>query len=142
MKKMIMVLFVLLFCASMLQAQESAEAPVSFWEMIRTKIENVTPQKKPAVTTAVGGVRGARSDSGEDLYWKGEPILAQASEQELESFKEALTRVEAGELEHGQDLFEKFVVDYPESIMKDDALLALQEIRTQQAAKLQVTPAQ
>ena len=128
MKKIIMLLIVLVFSASMLHAEETAVPEMSLWEKIRAKIEKVTPQKKPAVTTAVGGVRGAKSDGGKDLYWKGEETSASVSEQEIEKFKEALTIAEAGDLEQARELFEKFVTDHPDSILKGDALFALKEM--------------
>ena len=130
MKKTIVLLLMLLLSASLLQAEESAESEMSFWDKIRAKIEKVTRQKKPAVTTAVGGVRAAKSESGQSLYWKGENVPPTVSEQELEAFKQALTLAESGELTQGRDLFEQFLDDYPKSFMKDDALFALQEIRS------------
>ena len=126
MKKIMMVLIVLVFSASMLQAEEQVAPELSFWEKIRARIEKVTPQKKPAVTTAVGGVRGAKSDGGNDLYWKGEAVSPSVSEQELEKFKEALTMAELGDLVQARALFEKFVIEYQDSVLKEDALLALQ----------------
>ena len=109
MKKVFMLLIVLAFSASMLNAEEKAAPEMSLWEKIRARIEKVTPQKKPAVTTAVGGVRGAKSDGGKDLYWKGEEISPSVSEQELDNFKEALTMAEAGDLDQARELFEKLV---------------------------------
>ncbi len=126
MKKIMMILIVLVFSASMLQAEEQVAPEMSFWEKIRARIEKVTPQKKPSVTTAVGGVRGAKSDNGNDLYWKGEAVSPSVSEQELEKFKEALTMAEVGDLVEARTLFEKFVVEYQDSILKEDALMALQ----------------
>jgi len=128
MKKVIMILIVLVFSASMIQAEEKGAQEMSLWERIRAKIEKVTPQKKPAVTTAVGGVRGAKSDGGKDLYWKGEDVSASVSEQELEKFEEALTIAEAGDLVEARQLFEKFVTEYPDSVLKGDALFALKEM--------------
>lgn len=140
MKKIIIMLLVLIFSASLLQAEERAEAKMSFWEIIRSKIEKVTPQKKPAVTTAVGGVRGAKSDNSKSLYWKGETVTVAVSEQELDSFKAALVKAEMGDLVQGRELFQRFVADYPKSVLKDDALIALQEMRTGQDQPAVETP--
>jgi hypothetical protein len=126
MKKIMMVLIVLLFSATILQAEEQVAPEMSFWEKVRARIEKVTPQKKLAVTTAVGGVRGAKSDGGNDLYWKGEAVSPVVSEQELEKFKEALTMAEVGDFGEARTLFEKFVIEYKDSILKEDALMALQ----------------
>ena len=128
MKKIFMLLIVLVFSASLLQAEEKAASEMTLWEKIRARIEKVTPQKKPAVTTAVGGVRGAKSDRGKDLYWKGEEVSASVSEQELDKFKEALTMAEAGDLDQARQLFERFVTDHPDSVLKGDALVALKEM--------------
>ena len=128
MKKVFMLLIVLVFSASMLQAEEQAVEEMSLWEKVRARIEKVTPQKKPSVTTAVGGVRGAKSDGGKDLYWKGEEVPASVSEQELAKFEEALTIAEAGDLGQARLLFEKFVTDHPDSVLKEDALFALKEM--------------
>jgi hypothetical protein len=130
MKKVFMLMIVLLFSASMLHAGDKVAPEMSLWEKIRARIEKVTPQKKPAVTTAVGGVRGAKNDGGKDLYWKGEDVASKVSEQELDKFKEALTIAEAGDLDQARQLFEKFVTDYPDSDLKGDALLALKEMGT------------
>ena len=130
MKKVFMLLIVLVFSASMLQAEEQAAQEMSIWEKIRARIEKVTPQKKPSVTTAVGGVRGAKSDGGKDLYWKGEEVPASVGEQELAKFEEALTIAEAGDLDQARQLFEKFVTDHPDSVLKEDALFALKEMST------------
>ncbi len=130
MKKIIMICMVLVFVFTFAHAEEAKkkERDVSIWEMIRTKIEEITPQKKPTVTTAVGGVRGAKNEAGEDLYWKGEEVNPKVSEQELAKFVEALKTAEAGELDAARLLFEGFVVEFPESELKPDAFLALKSM--------------
>jgi TolA-binding protein len=140
MKKVLIMLFVLVFSASILNAEDKVAQKMSLWEKIRAKIEKVTPQKKPSVTTAVGGVRGAKSDGGKELYWKGEKVSPSVSEQELDKFKEALTMAEAGDLDKARELFEKFVTDYPDSVLKGDALLALKEMSSAQEESAAASP--
>lgn len=128
MKKILLLLVVLVFAATAAYAEDGAEKELSLWEVIRAKIEKVTPQKKPAVTTAVGGVRGARSEAASDLYWKGEETGSAVSEQELDKFAAALHEAEGGNLVQARKLFEEFVTEYPESELSGDALLALKEM--------------
>ena len=113
---------------TIVQVKEQVEPKVPFWVKIRTRIEKMTPQKKPTVTTAVGGVRGARTEAGKELYWKGEEVKIKVSEQELAKFDDALKKVEEGEIEAARQLFENFVTDFQESELRPDAFLALREM--------------
>ena len=129
MKNILLICAILVFSVTAVNAEEQAREDVPFWVKIRLKIEQITPQKKPTVTTAVGGVRGAKRGAGKELYWKGEavnPVVI--GEQELARFDEALQKVEAGETEAARQLFEGFVVEFPASELKTDALLALKEM--------------
>lgn len=129
MKNILLICAILVFSATAVNAEEQASEEVPFWVKIRLRIEQITPQKKPTVTTAVGGVRGARSEAGKELYWKGEAVKPVViGEQELARFDEALQKVEAGETEAARQLFEDFVVEFPASKLKTDALLALKEM--------------
>lgn len=128
MRRMLVLCMVVVFSAVSVFAEEETEKKVSLWEIIRIKIEKVTPQKKPAVTTAVGGVRGSKAGTGKELYWKGadsEPVVQAV---ELDSFKGALAEAESGNLVQARLLFEKFVTDFPKSSLKDDAFSALHEL--------------
>lgn len=129
MKNILLICAILVFSVTAVNAEEQVSEDVPFWVKIRLKIEQITPQKKPTVTTAVGGVRGAKSEVGKELYWKGEAVqLVVIGEQELVRFDEALQKVEAGETEAARHLFEGFVVEFPASALKTDALLALKEM--------------
>ena len=124
-----------LFQKSQRNIEDKEVREVSLWERIRTKIEKITPQKKPSVTTAVGGVRGTRSEAGKELYWKGEEVKPKVSEQELARFEEALIKAEEGDSDSARKLFESFVSDFPESDLKPDAFLALKEMDEVTATK-------
>lgn len=105
---------------------EEAAAPesTSFWGSLRQKIETMTPKKKLAVTTAVGGVRGELMEA-EDLYWKGRSEDDETLGVELEDFNNALVLFESGNAEGAQNAFRKFVEEYPESSLLGDAREAL-----------------
>jgi TolA-binding protein len=126
MKRVLLLSVMMLFAASYAFAEEIAQQ--SLWQVLRARIEQATPQKKPAVTTAVGGVRGAKNDAGGDLYWKGENSGTEEIDTALEKFTAAVREVEAGNIEPARLLFEEFVNEYPESEFHADALLALEEI--------------
>lgn len=128
MRRILLLCMVMVFSAGVVFAEEDTGEKVSLWEMIRTKIEKVTPQKKPSVTTAVGGVRGSKAETGKELYWKGENSEPVVEAMELDSFKEALAEAETGNYEQARVLFEKFVTGFPGSSLKDDALSALHEL--------------
>lgn len=130
MRKIILFCAILVFSVTIAHAEEKKVAQdVPFWVKIRTRIEKITPKKKPTVTTAVGGVRGAKNEVGKELYWKGEEVAAKGvGAQELGRFDQALKAVEEGEIEAARQLFENFVIEFPESELKVDALFVLNEM--------------
>jgi TolA-binding protein len=110
-------------------AQEE-EKPRDFWGALRAKIEALVPTRPQAETTAVGGVRGAKSGDAEGLYWKGEaPPPAGVSEPEALAFRRAVELVVKGTREEGLTQFEQFLVAYPQSELRSDALRAIEEIK-------------
>lgn len=127
MKKLIITALTLFLLTPFCYADEKKNESPSFWEQIRTKIEKITPKKKPAATTAVGGVRGAKH-SGEELYWKGEEKISAVDAEELSAFKDALFFIEFDEKQKALELFEEFVKDYPESTLAGDAKNAILEL--------------
>ncbi|MBU0483128.1 MAG: hypothetical protein KKB30_01270 [Proteobacteria bacterium] len=132
MKRIIVVaLTVLLMASSVALAEENSgeEKKDSLWEMIRNKIEQVTPNKKLVVTTAVGGVRGARSEAGTDLYWRGEDLQIK-NEQEMAKFESALQAAEKGETAQALSFFEGFKAEYPESDLQEYANQAIAELNS------------
>ena len=139
---LVMCLVVFFSTGAVFAGDDDTEKKISLWEVIRTKIEKVTPQKKPSVTTAVGGVRGSKAETGKELYWKGEDTEPVVDSMELDSFKEALTEVEIGNHVQARVLFEKFVTDYPGSSLKDDALSALHELAEEHASLAEDVPAE
>lgn len=113
-----------------LSAEEAPPETTSFWGSLRQKIETMTPKKKLAVTTAVGGVRGALVEA-DDLYWKGRSEGDETPGVELEDFNNALVLFESGNAEGAQNAFNKFVDEYPESRLLSDARQALELLQQQ-----------
>lgn len=125
MKKIVLlVLAASMLSAPALYAAEAGSANMSFWEVLRKKIEGFVPQKKIGVTNAVGGVRGAPSDAN-DIYWKGEAHRTEIDADELAAFKKATDLAAAGETSQAHAAFSEFVTTYPDSTLRKDADQAL-----------------
>ncbi|MDH5204825.1 MAG: hypothetical protein OEW36_04115 [Hylemonella sp.] len=115
-------LLALLLC---LGAPALHAAEPGFWEMLRMKIEMLTPQKKLSTTTAVGGVRGAPIEA-QGIYWKGEAKPQQeATDDELAAFQRAMALAEAGQGEEAKLGFAEFSRSYPDSPLRAHADQAL-----------------
>lgn len=133
MKKLYAVLFPVLMTigSQAVYAEGQKDAPLSFWDKLRSKIEQMTPQKKVTATTAVGGVRGAKMAT-DDVYWKGEKVAHAVDTDELDAFKQAMGLATAGELVQAQAAFAEFIARNPDSPLRKDADQALAQL---QAAK-------
>lgn len=107
-----------------LYAAEKSDSTKSFWEKLRVKIESMTPQKKTAVTTATGGVRGAPV-SASDIYWKNEATGQTMADDELEDFKKAMKLAGSDDKAQARAAFGEFIKKYPESSLRKDADQAL-----------------
>lgn len=124
MKKLISLLLVLGFTAPGLHAADTTDSWSGFWDKLRMKIEQLTPQKKLANTTAVGGVRGAAVEVS-DVYWKGEARPQSVDADELSAFQKAMALVESDQKDQARTAFGEFVKTYPNSPLKSDADQAL-----------------
>ena len=129
MSRAIIVVLVLLLSAGVVCA-EVGKSEKTFWDGLRSKIEKVTPTKKTSVTTAVGGVRGARNEDDSELYWKGKEDVLAVSEGELTAFNEAMQTAIDGDKTRAAELFESFVAQYPMSELRQDSLHALENLKT------------
>jgi TolA-binding protein len=127
MKKLSFVLLALMLAVTTLHAADKNEAPLGFWEMLRMRIEQLTPQKKLNTTTAVGGVRGAAVEVA-DVYWKGETKPQFIDSDELTAFQKAMSLVEAGQKDQAQAAFAEFAQTYPNSPLRKDADQALAQL--------------
>jgi TolA-binding protein len=130
MKNLIVPLFlvVMTLVSQTIQAEEKAEVTLSFWDKLRSKIEQIVPQKKVSATTAVGGVRGAKM-AADDVYWKGEKVAESLDTEELDAFKSAMALAAAGDLAKAQIAFSEFVTKNPESPLRKDAEQALAQLQ-------------
>lgn len=104
-----------------------------FWHTLGGKLEQLTPQKKTAATSAVGGIRGAKDLSADLLHWKGEVAQPTIDAEEYARFKEALVAGAGGSPE-AVPLFEAFLRDYPSSTLRADATAALQQLQAAAAS--------
>jgi TolA-binding protein len=111
------------FAADKASASAKADRQLTFWEMLRKKINMFTPQKRLEATTAVGGVRGAQTEVN-DVYWKGEANQLINAE-ELAAFKKAEDFAEAGDMKQAQAAFAEFVKLHPDSSLRKEADQAL-----------------
>jgi len=105
----------------------------SFWDNLQGKLEKVTPAKKSGVTTAVGGVRGAKNESA-DMYWKGKDKTPSVPEEELQKFRIALDTRVKGNNEEALKLFQEFLNAYPQSSLRVEGLQAVDKIKAEMAA--------
>lgn len=126
MKKLSALILSLSLFAPLAHAEEKNEP--GFWETLRMKIEQLTPQKKLSATKAVGGVRGGPADDN-DLYWKGEAKTPTVDADELTAFRNAMSLVDAGKKAEAQMAFSDFSKKYPDSALRKDADQALAQIQ-------------
>ncbi len=133
MKKTIGLLVACIFFTVVAHAEEPKKEATSIWEKIRNKIERITPKQKPTVTTAVGGVRGAKTNEHE-LYWKGEETPVAISAEEIDLFSSALQLAESGAGPEATEAFQGFLKQFPESVLAADAKSALAELGKEKPA--------
>lgn len=121
MKKLTMLLLIGLTLGSQaLYAEEQGSSTQSFWDMLRSKLEMFTPQKRVSATNATGGVRGAAVAS-EDVYWKDEATGQTIDADELDAFKKGVKLVETGDKAQARSAFADFIKKYPDSSLRKDA---------------------
>lgn len=120
MKKLMPLLLALAMPLAHAQGGAPGDSWSGFWERLRMKIEQMTPQKKLGTTTAVGGVRGSAVEAS-DVYWKGEAKPQSVDADELTAFQKAMALVEAEQKEQAQAAFAEFTKAYPNSPLKADA---------------------
>lgn len=125
MKKLTMLLLIGSMLGSQaLYAEEKSGSAQSFWDMIRSKLEMLTPQKRVTATNATGGVRGAAVAS-EDVYWKDEATGQTIDADELDAFKKGIKLIETGDKGQARTAFADFIKKYPDSSLRKDADQAL-----------------
>lgn len=96
-----------------------------YWQQLKGRLTQISPQKKGNATTAVGGVRGSKDQAADTLYWKDEAKKVQVTEEEYNRFSAAYQSVVDGNKEAALTGFQAFVNDYPQSPLKEEALVAI-----------------
>jgi len=99
----------------------------SWWQQLKSKIEKIKPKRDITVTTAAGGVRGAKDESFDTLYWKGKDEAV--SEEEFNKFNLALEYALSGDNEKALESFEEFLEGYPQSPLRQDAEKAITHLK-------------
>ena len=129
MKQLIVLLslFSLILTASLALAEDRGNKS-ALWLKLKQKLEQMAPQKK-TTTTAVGGVRGAKDQSADTLYWKDEAVKTTVDETEYKRFNDAYQLANDGKGAEAISQFESFLKDYPQSALRDDAQQALASLR-------------
>ena len=138
-KKRAMILCSLVLLATVAHGEQAVRKD-AFWEKLASKLEKLTPAKKSSTTTAVGGVRGAKSDDSTDIYWKGKDKPVEMAEDELQKFNRAVECRMKGDNEQALKQFEEFLAAYPQSAFKVEGLQAVDKLK-QEIAAAKVTPA-
>lgn len=133
MKKRMMTICSLLLAATVAQGGQAVKKD-AFWEKLTQKLEKVTPAKKGATTTAVGGVRGAKNDEATDIYWKGKEKSVDMAQEEMQLFNAAVDSRMKGDNEAALRQFEEFLVMYPQSSFRVEGLQAVEKIKQEMAA--------
>jgi TolA-binding protein len=128
MKKISAIILLLALLCVNAYAEDKKDA--SLWDGLKGKIEKLAPKKKTAETTAVGGVRGTRDSSSEGLYWKGED-RKEVTDEEVMAFRTALDDASAGKRHEAAAQFGAFLQLYPNSLLKADALRAIEELKAE-----------
>jgi len=128
MKRKMLMVCSLLLVASIAHGEQVVKKD-AFWEKLGQKLEKLTPAKKGATTTAVGGVRGAKNDEATDIYWKGKEKSVEMAQDEMQLFTAAIESRMKGDNEAALKQFEEFLVMYPQSSFRVEGLQAAEKIR-------------
>ena len=128
MKKIAASLLCLLCTASFVQGEPVGKKD-AFWDKLQNQLGKVTPARKQTTQGIPGGVRGAKSDEANDIYWKGKDKAIDMADGELQKFSLAIDAKLKGDNDQALKLFEEFLVMYPESSFRVEGLQAAEKIR-------------
>jgi TolA-binding protein len=133
MKKAAVITLCIALVLSVFAFSAAGETADGFWAKLKQKVQAATPKKEAPTTTAVAGVRGADTDAGDTLYWKGKDKTIEIDAAELDMFNTALDSVMDGNNAEASRLFEEFLAQYPESPLKAEAQEALSRLGAAQS---------
>jgi len=118
-----------LLCLGLATLAGAEEATI--WNKMKNRLETLSPQKKLTTTTAVGGVRGAKDQPADTLYWKSEEKMQEIDATEYARFNEAYEAATGGRKEEATAKFAAFVQEFPASPLKGDAEEALAALKAE-----------
>lgn len=123
-----------LLCAATVAHGEQVGNKDGFWDKLQNQLGKVTPVRKQATQGIPGGVRGAKNDEVNDIYWKGKDKVVDMTDEEMQKFTLAVDTKLKGDNEQALKLFEEFLVTYPQSSFRVEGLQAAEKIRLEIAA--------
>ena len=138
-KKMILALVVVLCLgpAAALAGEQEKKEKSGIFEWLKTlqkKIAQIVPKQGVPVSTAVAGVRGAKGDPADKVYWKGKKNEEAVTEEEMAVFKEGIDLAARGERPAAIKEFETFMAKYPDSPLIPDAKKTLDLVKAEPKA--------
>jgi len=101
----------------------------AFWDKLQNQLVKVAPVKKQSTQGIQGGVRGAKNDEANDVYWKGKDKTVEMTDEEMQKFGLAMETKLKGDNEQALKLFEEFLVMYPQSSFRLQGMQAAEKIR-------------
>ena len=63
------------------------------------------------------------------FYWKGEEVRGPLSQAELEMIEQAISAARQGREAQARGLLEQFILEYPQSLIREDAVNALNMLK-------------
>lgn len=133
MKRLLAALLCLLFSAAIANGEQAGKKD-AFWDKLQNQLVKVAPVKKQASQGIPGGVRGAKNDEANDVYWKGKDKTVDMADDELQKFSAAVATKIKGDNEQALKLFEEFLAMYPQSSFRVEGMQAAEKIRLEIAA--------
>ncbi len=114
--------------SSVIQKAESQNAFKGLFYKVWNKFKLINPKNESRInkrSTVTAGIRGAESTTTLlEPYWKGDKLNNKRFIQQLESFSQAQTLADQGNLQAAQKAFEEFTEQWPKSDLKSNAQFA------------------
>ena len=138
MKKMLSMIASMLLLCTFAQAQDAGKSGAGVAEWLRSiqkKIEQLVPKKTVSLSTSVAGVRGAKENTKQKLYWKGKAGEEPVTEEELGKFRSGVEFAANGDGAAAARELEAFMKQYPDSALIPDAKKTLDLVKAENASK-------
>jgi len=126
MKRAILILLGVLMSGQISLAEDPKTAPdlAAYLEQLQVKLDHAAQRaNQPSSTgSSVVGLRGSKQEPvSKQLYWKGKPINAPVSPDEVKMFRTAVEQAQAGKTAEATVTLKSFEEKYPQSGLKSDA---------------------